>query len=362
MGVPLAERLRRRIVRDGPIPVAEYMATCLGDPADGYYRRGDPLGAGGDFTTAPEISQMFGELLGLWSAELWRRQGCPDPVRLVELGPGRGSLMVDALRAIAAAMPGFRAALRLHLVESSPGLRAVQSERLAAAAPSWHATLDQVPPGPLVILANEFFDALPIRQFVRVAAGWAERLVDVGPNGEGFRFATGTTITPVDDLLSATVRAASIGAVAEACPSARAIVTEIARRVAAEGGGALIVDYGPAASAAGDSLQAVRHHRYYPVLASPGKADLTAHVDFASLLDAARAAGADGHGPLTQTTLLGRLGIEARLAKLMAAASADRRRALVAEFRRLTDDDRMGGMFKAISITPPGIVAPGFEP
>ncbi len=358
----LAERLRRRIARDGPIPVAEYMASCLGDPTDGYYRRGDPLGAGGDFTTAPEISQMFGELLGLWSAELWRRQGSPDPVRLVELGPGRGSLMVDALRAVAAALPGFRAALRLHLVETSPALRAVQSERLAAATPSWHDTLHQVPPGPLVLLANEFFDALPIRQFVRVADGWADRLVDVGPEREGFRFATGTTGISIDDLLPATVRAAPIGAIAEACPSARALVAEVARRVAAEGGGALIVDYGPAASAAGDSLQAVRRHRYHPVLATPGEADLTAHVDFASLLDAARAAGAAGHGPLTQTILLGRLGIEARLAKLMAAANDDRRRSLVAEFRRLTDDDRMGGLFKAIAITPPGVVAPGFEP
>ena len=362
MARTLTEQLRQRIARDGPIPVVDYMAACLGDRRHGYYRGGAQLGAGGDFTTAPEISQMFGELLGLWCAELWHRLGSPAGVRLVELGPGRGSLMADALRAVAAALPGFRAALSVHLVETSPGLRAIQAATLTDADATWHETLDQVPRGPILVLANEFFDALPIRQFVRVEGGWSERLVDVDPDTPGFRFATLATTSAVDGLLPAAMQCAQLGTIAETCPMGRVIVGEIARRTVADGGGALVVDYGPSTNAAGDSLQAVRRHNYHPVLAAPGEADLTAHVDFAGLLEAAVAAGGAGHGPISQRALLRRLGIEARLEKLLQSADDDRREGLVADYRRLTDADQMGSLFKAIAITAPGTEAPGFEP
>ena len=362
MARTLTERLRRRIAREGPIPVVDYMAACLGDCRHGYYRGGDPLGAGGDFTTAPEITQMFGELLGLWCAELWRRLGSPASVRLVELGPGRGSLMADALRAVAAVLPGFRAALSIHLVETSPGLRAIQAATLADSGATWHETLDQVPHGPILVLANEFFDALPIRQFVRVEGGWSERLVDVDDDPPGFRFATAAPTSAVDSVLPAAMRCAPPGAIAETCPLGRAIAAQLARRIVADGGGALVVDYGPATSAAGDSLQAVRRHEYHPVLAAPGEADLTAHVDFASLLEAAARAGAAGHGPISQHALLRRLGIQARLEKLLRGADDDRRTGLIADYRRLTDADQMGSLFKAIAITAPGTEAPGFEP
>ena len=359
---PLAERLARRIRENGPLTVAAYMAEALGNPEHGYYRRGDPFGAAGDFITAPEISQMFGELIGLWCAETWRRMGGPDPVRLVELGPGRGTLMADALRA-ARLVPEFRAAIDVHLVENSPLLRVRQAKILRAAelTPAWHDDFAGVPGGPLLLVANEFFDALPIHQFQRVGDGWRERVIALDAAGHGFRFALAAP-GPAAALLAPAQAGAPDGAIAEICPAGRDLAAAIGARVARDGGAALIVDYGPAESAAGDSLQAVRRHRPVDPLADPGAADLTAHVDFAALARAATAAGAAAHGPLPQGLLLDRLGILMRAAVLVQRATPAQVRDIRTAARRLRDPANMGRLFKALAIAAPGLAPPEFEP
>ncbi len=319
----LAGHLRRVIAAEGPITVARYMEEALGHPRLGYYMRGDPFGARGDFVTAPEISQIFGELVGLWCAVVWRAMGRPAPVLLVELGPGRGTLMADALRAVAGAAPDFRAALAVHLVETSPALKDRQRAALAEAAPRWHRSLESVPEGPMLAVANEFFDALPVRQFERTSGGWRERLVGVDSATGVFRFQSAPRQTPEAELILPPLAAAAAGSIVESRPAADELAKALARRVAARGGAALVVDYGPAHSAPGDSLQAVKAHRYHDALEAPGEADLTAHVDFAALARAAGGAGARVHGPVAQGRFLSALGIDARAAKLLATATAD---------------------------------------
>jgi NADH dehydrogenase [ubiquinone] 1 alpha subcomplex assembly factor 7 len=365
----LGDRLAARIARLGPITVADYMAEVLTDPEAGYYMTGDPFGARGDFVTAPEVSQMFGELIGLWCADTWARMGAPDPMLLVELGPGRGTLMADALRALAVA-PGCRAALRPQLVEISPALRARQRETLAAAGvgasggieASWHQRLDRVPEGPLLVIANEFFDALPIRQFERRPEGWCERLVGLGRGGKGLAFALGSPGAPPDALaqvpIPAELRAAPAGAVIEVSAPSIATAGEIGRRLAAHGGAALIVDYGHAAPRTGATLQAVRRHAAQAVLVEPGSADLTAHVDFAALARAATEAGARAHGPVGQGELLEALGIGARAEALRRGATPAQAAAVDAARHRLTDGAEMGALFKALALSHPGLGAP----
>jgi len=324
-----------------------------------YYASREPFGRQGDFVTAPEISQMFGELLGLWAAQTWLQMGRPDPVLLVELGPGRGSLMADAWRA-AGVMPEFAAAIRLHLVENSPRLRALQAKSLAAAKPVWHDDIETIPAGPFILLANEFFDALPIRQFVRAGTGWHERMVGLDED-EALQFVLSADATPVEHLLAPAVAAAPPGSIAEICPAAQAILAALARRMCSAPGAALIVDYGPPCSGSGDSLQAVRAHRYHPVLQNPGSADLTAHVDFAALGRAAAAVGARVHGPLAQGEFLRRLGIDQRAARLRQAAGADAA-AIERARERLTAPEAMGTLFQAMAVTAPDLPAPaGFE-
>jgi NADH dehydrogenase [ubiquinone] 1 alpha subcomplex assembly factor 7 len=337
----LGDIIAAEIAADGPMTVARYMALCLGHPEHGYYRRGNPFGARGDFVTAPEISQMFGELLGLWAAQLWLDMGRPAPVRLVELGPGRGTLTADALRAARAA-PGFVEAVEVWMVETSPSLRAAQAARVPAVR---HAELlAEVPGGPMIVLANEFFDALPVRQFVRTARGWAERVVGLAP--EGLRWALGPAPAGLPD--------APEGAVIERSAAGEAIAAEIGARLARDGGGALIVDYGAAAPATGggDTLQALRAHSYADPLAEPGAADLTAHVDFARLAAALAGAGAAVAPLTTQGALLGALGIGPRAAAL-AARNPAQAAALEAQVRRLCDPNQMGALFKALAATGP---------
>lgn len=355
----LPERLTQRIRLSGPITIADYMTEALLDPAGGYYMRQDPFGAAGDFITAPEISQMFGELIGLWCADAWHKMGTPDPVLLVELGPGRGTLMADALRA-ARAVPAFRRALRLHLVEASRSLRAAQASKLAEVEPAWHDSFDRVPAGPLILIANEFFDALPIRQFVRTDDGWHERLVDVDESG--FRFVLAPTVTDLRSLVADEVMQASAGSTAEVSPAGRNLAAAIAGRIAGATGAALIVDYGPARSAPGNSLQAVRAHRFHPVLEAPGSADLTAHVDFEALAKAAAAAGARVHGPLPQGAFLQRLGIEARAGALKTRATPEQAADLDVGLARLTGTTAMGTLFKALALAHPALPVPaGFD-
>jgi len=363
-GRGLLEVLRARIASDGPLTVADYMAEALTHPARGYYTTGDPFGAAGDFVTAPEISQMVGELLGLWAAEAWQRLGRPPNLRLVELGPGRGTLLADLLRA-ASWVPGFRESLRLDLVEVSPALRASQAARLAAAgvAPSWYDTLAQVPDdAPSLCLANEFFDALPVRQLVRLPAGWCERLVTAEPDRPGLVFALGPPSPKAAAYVPPALRDAPPGSVVEVSPAALSLATELGRRVANRGGAALILDYGRAAPAAEATLQALRRHARAEPLADPGSADLTAHVDFPMLAQALAEGGATIHGPVPQGDFLHGLGIAERAEVLRRHATAAQAEALDAAVARLCAADQMGTLFKALAAVPPGFGVPAGFP
>ena len=316
-----------------------------------YYGTRDPFGRAGDFTTAPEISQAFGECLGLWAAVTWELMGRPDPVVLAEFGPGRGTLMADALRAIDQVAAPFRAALRVHLVETSPVLRAAQQARLGDTVSGWHADARALPPGHALILANEFLDALPIRQFVRRGDAWMERFVAAG----SFVEAPAEAPPPLP-------LAAPEGAVQEVSEAAQALVAGLGARLAAEGGAALLLDYGPAEGGFGDSLQAVRGHASADPLTPGGGADLTAHVDFAAIAVAARAGGAAVHGPLPQGVFLQRLGLMSRAAIL--ARSAPRNAGLVLSgAERLVAPEGMGRLFKALCLCHCGLATPpGFDP
>ena len=357
----LASHLRQLIERDGPISAARYMAEALTHPKHGYYMRGDPFGAAGDFTTAPEISQMFGELVGLWCVQWWNQMGRPASVNLVELGPGRGTLMADALRA-ARAVPAFRAAIEVHLVEISPALRAHQRAALKGLRPCWHDRLASVPDGPLILVANEFFDSLPIRQFQRAQDGWRERLVGLEPETGAFRFVLDPRGDAAARLIPPAVRGAPVGAIAEASPAGLALAREIGERLTAAGGAALIIDYGHARSAPGETLQAVRRHASHDVLAEPGTADLTAHVDFESLARAAAEAGARVYGPIPQGEFLEALGVGVRAEALIASATPAQAAGLRAACRRLTDPAEMGALFKVLALADPRRPAPaGFE-
>ena len=362
---PLEHTIRESIRRNGPMKVGAYMDAVLGDPEHGYYRTRDRFGAAGDFTTAPEISQVFGELIGLWCAVAWQQMGALSPVTLIELGPGRGTLMADALRAARTA-PDFVAAIAVHLVETSPVLRRAQGTTLAGLAPDgtrWHDRLADVPAGPALLIANEFFDALPVDQYVRTDHGWrpVRIAVDGGSGGLGFDRAG----APVDagSVIPRAMRDAPPGSICEVGRRREAVAREIGARLAAHGGAALIVDYGPARSAPGDSLQAVRGHRYVDVLAEPGEADLTAHVDFQAIAEAAESAGARAHGPVPQGVFLERIGIAARAGRLMdATGDGDRAGQITGACRRLTDPAQMGALFKALAITHPAHPVPaGFE-
>ncbi len=336
----LPERLARAIALAGPMSVAQYMAAANAH----YYATRDPLGAGGDFTTAPEISQMFGELIGLWCADLWDRAGRPD-VAWVELGPGRGTLAADALRAMAKA--GL--APPVHFVETSPVLREAQAMRVPEA--QWHDSIDTLPADrALIVVANEFFDALPIRQLVK-RQGWHERLVA----------AQDTLFLPIagkplpDAVIPEALRDAAPGSIIETSPTSVAVMRGFAGRIARGGGALLAIDYGYEGPAIGDTLQAVRGHAHANPFASPGEQDLTAHVDFATLSAAAKGAGAVAWGPIAQRNLLGGLGIDQRTATL-ARGAPERAEALLADRARLME--AMGDLFRALAVTAPGWPVP----
>jgi len=355
----LAELLARRIMTTGPVTVAEYMATALGHPELGYYTTRDPLGRDGDFITAPEISQIFGELIGLWCVTVWEQIGSPTKFNLVELGPGRGTLLVDALRA-AMQVPAFLDGAELVLVETSRVLRASQAERLAAYDPVWCDSLDGVPDGPILAIANEFFDALPVHQFVRTPRGWRERLV-VWDETE-LRFTVSATATPHEALLDPEVReTAPVGAIAEVQPQSLAIAAALGDRIETAGGAVLIADYGHRESMPGDSLQAVCEHEPADVLDGPGEADLTVHVDFAALR---RAVGdrASVWGPVAQGPFLERLGIALRAEALTKQATPAQAADIASGVERLIAPNQMGSLFKVLSLTQVGISQPpGFE-
>ncbi|CCG41744.1 class I SAM-dependent methyltransferase [Magnetospirillum molischianum] len=346
MTQPLAHILAETIRVRGPISVAEYMAAALGHPEHGYYTGHDPFGLGGDFTTAPEISQMFGELIGLWCLLAWQAMGSPARLVLAEIGPGRGTLMADLLRT-AQVRPAFAAALEVVLVETSPALRNRQVQTLAGHKVTWVERVEDLPPGPLLVIANELFDALPIRQFERKDGVWRERRVGLDPDG-GFVFVAGAESNAPELPAEA-----AEGAIAEIGEAGLALATWLGRRLCADIGAALIIDYGHESGGIGDTLQAVRRHRYHPVLADPGRVDLTAHVDFARLAAAARQAGARIDGPVSQGLFLSRMGIEERATMLMREATPEQAAALAAGARRLIDPSEMGTLFRVLALASP---------
>jgi NADH dehydrogenase [ubiquinone] 1 alpha subcomplex assembly factor 7 len=352
----IADKIIRRIRAEGPLTVAAYMAMALHDPEGGYYARRGPIGAEGDFTTAPEISQIFGELIGLWCAELWQHIGRPDPVVLAELGPGRGTLMADLLRA-AASVPALRRALRLYLVEASPVLRVEQQRRLAAAEPRFVDSVEALPPGPLLLVANEFLDALPIRQLVRGQSGWAERLVGLDVE-DGLAFTEGPESPALSLLVPAKLLALPPGTVVEIRPAAAALAAALGERFARSPGAALVIDYGYFPSRPGPTLSALRHHQPEGVLDNPGDADLSAHVDFAAFAEAGRNAGAAIWGPCPQGRFLAALGAETRLAALSARAGPEQQALLASGLNRLIDPAEMGTLFNAMAVMSPGLPAP----
>jgi NADH dehydrogenase [ubiquinone] 1 alpha subcomplex assembly factor 7 len=359
---PLEAEIRRLIAVAGPMPVADYVRICLTHPRFGYYTTRDPIGARGDFITAPEISQMFGELIGLWMAAAWQQMGAPENVRIVELGPGRGTLMVDALRAAKTARD-FYTAIVLHLVEISPKLREEQQRKLEVLGEPvlWHPSLTDVPSGPAIIIANEFVDALPVHQAVKQKDGWHERVIEIAPDDGKLKIGVAPHPLPhFEATLPRELRQAPEGSIYEWRSDQLAL--ELGRRARADCA-ALIIDYGHVHQGLGETLQAVAGHSYIDPLRRPGEVDLTAHVDFASLAQHAEMMGGRIHGPVTQRDFLMRLGIERRAAALKAQAP-DKTAAIERDFKRLTatGPKGMGELFKVLAIADPklGNLA-GFE-
>ena len=355
---PLLDEMKTLIALKGPITVERYMEIALGHPEFGYYMNRDPFGATGDFTTSPEISQMFGELIGLWAAEVWTAMGSPNPVRLIELGPGRGTLMSDALRA-ARIVPEFRAALDVWLIETSPTLAAMQHELLldAGVAIAWAQTLKEAPPGPSIVIGNEFLDALPVRQFVRVNDQWRERVVRLNDAG-GLAFDVAAEPEPY-------IRgAARDGDVLEVNPAGHRFMFELGGRIVKQGGAALLIDYGHSVTGVGDTLQALRAHRYVDPLAMPGECDLTAHVDFAAMARSAAATGAAVYGPIDQGDFLRAIGVDLRTKALAERAAPERGEELQQARNRLVGKGKgeMGALFKAMAVANRNLPAPpGFH-
>jgi NADH dehydrogenase [ubiquinone] 1 alpha subcomplex assembly factor 7 len=344
---PLARKLAAKVAADGPMTLHDYMEACLYDPAYGYYKKREALGRGGDFITAPEISQVFGELIGLWAGETWRIMGEPRAVRLIELGPGRGVLMADALRALRV-LPAFLQCATVHLVETSAPMRASQEAALAGAPCPvfWHDRIEDAPDGPAIVIANEFFDCLPVRQHVfdEVEGLWRERLVAFEDGA--FKFAQSEA--GVNGLaLKRDLPSVEDGAIVETCPSAGSVL----RSRAANPLAALIIDYGYAQPAYGDTVQAVSRHRFAGLFDAPGEADLTAHVDFSALSQHAAELGLSASGPMPMGEWLLRLGLEARVNQLMRRATPEQAAELQSRVTRLVDPAQMGALFKVLVLT-----------
>lgn len=357
----LEDILVKHIDLHGPMDVGRFMNLALGHPQHGYYMKRDPLGRGGDFTTAPEISQMFGEMIGAWAADLWLKIGAPENFVLLECGPGRGTLVADMLRAVRR-VPGFCGAGRVHLLETSPALRARQAESLKGHEPVWHDRLDTVPSDvPLIVIANEFLDALPFRQLQKAGGAWQERVI-CHEEARGFFFGLRPAGSALIHGLPQIVRDAPEGAVFEFSPVREALVFELAGRIKAQGGAALFIDYGHEASAPGDTFQAVHGHQYCDVFDHIGEADLTSHVDFGALVRAASREGIHIFGPVAQGVFLRNLGIEARALNLV-RQNKEKAAAIEKDLHRLVSSAEMGEIFKVFCLSKDyeqGIAPAGF--
>ncbi|PZP87209.1 MAG: methyltransferase [Azospirillum brasilense] len=353
----LAEIIRQRIAATGSISVADYMELALAHPEHGYYRKQDPLGARGDFITAPEISQIFGELIGIWCAQVWMQMG-GGPFSLVELGPGRGTLMGDALRATKK-IPEFHDSLTIHMVETSPTLAHAQYQRLRHEHPriEWLDHIDELPDSPTILIANEFFDALPIKQFIMTEDGVRERRVAWDEASASFVFVEG----PAGLQLAKSGQSIAPGTVMEQCPAARSIMRTLAARIKDHGGAALVIDYGYLGEAHHDTLQALSQHKFHPVLRTPGDADLTAHVDFSTLMAIARDAGLQVGPLLNQGQFLVRMGAEMRAEMLLKHAQGHQRDLIITGLQRLISPQAMGELFKVMACASHAdIELPGF--
>lgn len=353
MSTPLAQKIKALIRTSGPISVTDYFSLCLADPEHGYYRTREPFGVDGDFVTAPEISQLFGEMLGVFMVHAWQAQGAPDGTRFVEVGPGRGTMMADMMRVVARLAPNLFDSATFHLVETSPRLRAIQRETLGqrAARTDWHESFDEVPEGFTLLAANELFDAIPIRQFIRTQTGFRERMVGLDADGE-LTFAAGVAgIDP--DLLPDSGKSQPNGAIFEIAPAREAVMAAICERLRLGGGTALVIDYGHIATGFGDTLQAVLGHAFDPPLAHPGEADLTSHVDFERLALVARDSGLRVHGPLHQGDFLMGLGLGDRASALGRGRGEELQRQIIADVERLAGAGagNMGDLFKVLAVS-----------
>lgn len=357
----LLEIIKGRIRESGPITVADYMDLCLGHPDHGYYMTRDPLGAGGDFTTSPEISQLFGEMIGVWLADLWIKSGRPLEFTLLECGPGRGTLMADIMRATKG-VEGFHAAARIALMEMSPVLKDAQSRALRGYDPYWIGDIARLEgSAPVFLVANEFLDALPIRQFIKRGGEWRERGVSVGGCGQ-LEFCD----LPADaDILNAFPQAIK-GSVESGYFETSLVLNQFIKSVnillKKQGGAALFIDYGHVRASLGDSLQAMKEHKFAGIFDTPGSCDLTAHVDFENI---ARIGAGDGmavRGPVTQRAFLQELGVELRAAMLCAGANPVQAQEILSGLKRISDTAGMGSLFKVLALTSdPELVPEGFD-
>ncbi|PRD45408.1 methyltransferase [Phyllobacterium phragmitis] len=349
----LKQRLVRLVEAAGPISVAEYMTACLGDREAGYYTTREPFGRDGDFITAPEVSQMFGELIGVWCVGAWAALGQPQNAVLCEIGPGRGTLMADMLRTLARIAPAFLRSVRIAMVETSPRLTEIQQQKLSGAAPSisWHQHIEDIPEGPLILVANELFDALPIRQFVKINDRFVERLVTTvsTDEGTGLGFTAGAGSIDAALLPDGHMQAPD-GAIFEAAPVRTALMQQIAERIGAGRGAALLIDYGHLEAGFGDTLQAVSKHKPQGVFERPGQADLTSHVDFAALAETARAL-ACRTGTMTQGDFLIAMGLLDRARQLGANKDETYREQIRHDVERLAGPDQMGTLFKVLCVS-----------
>ncbi len=353
----LDEVIADMIAVDGPMPVDRYMALALGHEAHGYYMGRDPFGRAGDFITAPEVSQMFGELIGIWCAAGWQMMDAPAEWNLIELGPGRGTLLADLVRACSV-MPGLRDGMKVHLVEMSPALKTMQAEtfKRAGIEATWHERLEDVPDGQSLIIANEFFDALPVSQLQKQSGHWHERVVGLNCENKLVFGLASDAVAPA--LVPSWAAGAADGEIVEFSPARDAVAREVGRRITQDMGAALIVDYGHTRSAVGDTLQAIRKHQFGDVLAQPGEADITSHVDFEALASAVTADGAKPYGPVTQGDFLIKMGLKEREEMLRARADARQRIRLSKGAQRLVSGNQMGQLFKVLAVTHPDMPKP----
>lgn len=359
---PLETKLKRLISNNGPITLAQYMGECLSHPKHGYYMNKDPFGEGGDFTTAPEISQMFGEMIGMWIANTWQAMSSPSPIKLIELGPGRGTLMADILRVLNI-VPELKSNLSVHMVEMSPTLIETQKKSLASEAQTkitWHKNLSEIADGCSFIIANEFFDALPVHQFEKTDKGWNERVLGLTDGKLTPALAPASPALFMTDEVKR--NAANTGDILEASAISISIMAEISRRIKESGGASLIIDYGYKKTSYGDSIQAMKSHKYCPIFETPGHADITAHVNFATLSQCAEECGLDVFGTAEQGAFLKQLGIEMRAEKLSTSATPQQKQDIASAIKRLIDDKEMGTLFKVIAVQNKNLPKPiGFE-